>query len=64
MIGLTVLMMILRINLFWLVVETTPLKNIKANVNWDDSSQCMEKNKCSKPQTSFNGINTTWGLEH
>ena len=36
----------------WLVVEQTPLKNMK--VSWDDYSQYMEQYKsCSKPPTSL-----------
>ena len=35
----------------WLVVEPTPLKNMK--VNWDDDiPNIWKKNKCSKPPTS------------
>ena len=38
--------------MIWLVVEPTPLQNMK--VNWDDDiPNIMENNKCSKPPTSY-----------
>ena len=45
----------------WLVVEPTPLKNMK--VNWDDEiPNIWENKKCSKPPISYVVLAVWWEL--